>query len=226
MVQDDLSPVIELTRSGPLISGSVSPLRRRFASQHCVVLKGLLSPPLLDDVQRHAERAQWQDGHEYTSGTGTVLTSKDSSGPAALHFLLNNPDFVKFVASVTGCDEISEFRFGAIYRMLPTDQHQLSWHDDLNKQENRQVGLSLNLSRNRFEGGAFELREHLSKEPVAHVCNTGSGDALLFRVSKEFEHRVTPIAGTMPKTAFTGWFCATGDTHLTRLVTRLKQHGA
>lgn len=222
MQQDDQPRTIELTRNGPVVSGSPAVLRRRFEAQHCVVLRSLLSPPLLGEVQRHVEHGKWQDGHEYTSGTGTVLTSTDSAGPTALHFLLNNPEFLKFVATLTGCEDISDFRFGAVYRMLPTDEHQLSWHDDLKEQENRQVGLSLNLSTDPFEGGAFELREHASGKPIAQVSNTGFGDALLFRVSKEFEHRVTAVTGAAPKTAFTGWFCATGETHLSRLINRLK----
>lgn len=225
MAQEDQSPVVELTRNGPVISASPASLRRRFDERHCVVLKSLLAPSLLEEVQRHVERAEWQDGHEYTDGSGLVLTSKDTSGPAALHFLLNNPQFLKVVASVTGCEEITEFRFGAIYRMLPGDQHQLSWHDDLNDKENRQVGLSLNLSGAVFAGGAFEIREHLSKASLGQVNNIGFGDALLFRVSRELEHRVMPVAGAVSKTAFTGWFCATGETHLSRLVNRLNEHG-
>ena len=190
------------------------------------MLKRLLSPPLLDEVRAQIERAEWRDGDDYTDGTGLVLTSKDRSAAAALHFLLNNPEFLKLVAFVTGCEEMSEFRFGAIYRMLPTAAHQLSWHDDLNDTENRQVGLSLNLSTGVFREGTFQLREHETKKLIAQVNNTGFGDALLFRVSNDLEHRVTAVTGRTPKTAFTGWFCATGESHLTRLVNRLNEKEA
>ncbi len=190
------------------------------------MLKRLLPPPLLDEVRAQIERTEWRDGDDYTDGTGLVLTSTDSSAATALHFLLNNPEFLKLVASVTGCDEISEFRFGAIYRMLPKDEHQLSWHDDLNETENRRVGLSLNLSTDVFREGTFELRDHGTKRLIAQVNNTGFGDALLFRVSTDLEHRVTAVAGQTPKTAFTGWFCATGESHLTRLVDRLNEKEA
>ena len=226
MEPEDQSRVVELTKNGPVVSGSTDALRRRFDAQQCVVLRRLLSLELLEEVQRKVELAQWQNGDEYTDGAGTVLTSKDASGANALHFLLNNAEFLKLVAGVTGCEEISEFRFGAIYRMLPNDEHQLSWHDDLNDKENRQVGLSLNLSTEAFDGGAFQIREHLAKAAIAQVNNTGSGDALLFRVSPDLEHRVTAVAGAVPKTAFTGWFCATGQTHLSRLIDRLNEDRA
>ncbi len=190
------------------------------------MLRSLLSPELLEEAQRKVGSAQWQNGDDYTDGTGTVLTSRDTSGANVLHFLLNNAEVLKRVAAVTGCGEITEFRFGAIYRMLPKDGHQLSWHDDLNDKENRQVGLSLNLSAEVFDGGAFQIREHLTKAAIAQVNNTGFGDALLFRVSRDLEHRVTAVAGAVPKTAFTGWFCATGQTHLNRLIDRLNEDRA
>jgi hypothetical protein len=221
MAQNEQPGIIELTKSGPVLSGPLSILRDRFAAQHCVVLKNLLAPQLLEEAQRTIERGDWQNGDEYAAGTGLVLTSNDRSAPTALHFLMNHPEFLKVIGVVTGCEAISEFRLGAIYRMRSADQHEISWHDDLNDKEKRQVALSLNLSSAVFRGGAFELRERRTKKVIAQVNNTGPGDALLFRVSSDLEHRVAPLEEGEPKTAFTGWFCATGETHLSRLVNRL-----
>jgi len=97
--------------------------------------------------------------------------------------------------------------FGAVYRMVAGEGHEISWHDDLQDKDDRQVGLSL--STDVFRGGAFEIRERLYKRLLAQVNDTGFGDALLFRVSSDLEHRVTPVANDVAKTAFTGWFCAT-----------------
>jgi hypothetical protein len=134
---------------------------------------------------------------------------------------LNNPELLRLIGTITGCQEISEFRFGAVYRMLGPERHEISWHNDLSDKEDRLVGLSLNLSTGVFDGGEFELRECATKKLLACIGNTGFGDALLFRVSPELEHRVTPIGEAAPKTAFTGWFCATGQTYLERLVNRM-----
>jgi hypothetical protein len=52
----------------------------------------------------------------------------------------------------------------------------------------------------------------------AQVNNTGFGDVLLFRISKDLEHRVTPIMEGVPKTACAGWFLATGESFMKRLL--------
>jgi hypothetical protein len=41
---------------------------------------------------------------------------------------------------------------------------------------------------------------------LAEIANTGWGDAMLFRTSKQLQHRVTDVVGNEPKTAFAGWF--------------------
>lgn len=223
----DFPSTIELTRNGPVVSGAADSLRDRFAAQQCVVLRSLLAPQLLEDVQRRLEQAQWQSGDDYAAGSGTLLTSNDPAISTAIHFLLNNPEFLRLVGTITGCGDISEFRFGAIYRMVGEDRHQLSWHDDLpdedaSAKENRQVGLSLNLSTSVFRGGVFELRERSTQRLLAQVSNTGFGDALLFRVSPDLEHRVTQIEDGAPKTAFTGWFCASGESYLKGLISQMQ----
>jgi hypothetical protein len=57
-----------------------------------------------------------------------------------------------------------------------------------------------------YEGGLLQLREAGSKEILSEAANTGPGDAILFRIADHPEHRVTALKGTVPKTAFAGWF--------------------
>jgi hypothetical protein len=66
--------------------------------------------------------------------------------------------------------------------------------------------MSINLSPTSFSGGTFELRERESKRLVYRHGNTGCGDALIFRLSLDLEHRVTDVIGNAAKTAFAGWF--------------------
>jgi len=220
MAQGDQLGVIQLTRNGPVLSGGLDSLRDRFATEHCVVLRNILEAPLLEKIQRDIEQAQWQSGSAFTDSFGAVFTSHDPVAFRVIQFLLNNPRFLDVVRIITGCKQISEFFGGATYRMVAGHQHHISWHDDLPDNENRQAGISMNLSTGVFRGGAFELRNRLTKKLVAHVNNTGFGDALLFRLSRELQHRVTPIMEGVPKTAYTGWFCATGTHMLDRLNTK------
>lgn len=71
-----------------------------------------------------------------------------------------------------------------------------------------------------FRGGTFELRNRSTLALLAQVNNTGFGDALLFRISADLEHRVTEVVDTVPKTACAGWFGATGVSLFAELVGR------
>jgi hypothetical protein len=50
------------------------------------------------------------------------------------------------------------------------------------------------------------LRRKDSGQVLAHVANTGAGDALIFRISPHLQHRISDLEGAEPKTAFAGWF--------------------
>jgi hypothetical protein len=72
--------------------------------------------------------------------------------------------------------------------------------------EDRLIGMSLNLSRTPFDGAAFQLRDRHSNQMLYEVANTGSGDAIIFRLASHLQHRNTELTGSATKTAFAGWF--------------------
>ena len=72
--------------------------------------------------------------------------------------------------------------------------------------ENRLIGMSLNLSKDVFQGAVFQLRDRYSKRILHETANTGCGDAIIFRLADHLQHRNTEVTGTAPKTAFAGWF--------------------
>jgi hypothetical protein len=120
-----------------------------------------------------------------------------------LAFLTNDPPFLQMVREVTGCTELDVFD-GRVYRMDPALPARDSWHNDWC--ENRLVGMSLNVSGSAFEGGVFQLRDRRSNQVLHEVANTGSGDAIIFRLAAHLQHRNTEMTGSVPKTAFAGWF--------------------
>jgi hypothetical protein len=75
----------------------------------------------------------------------------------------------------------------------------------------RLITMSVNLSPKPYAGGILQLREERSEEILAEIANTGLGDALFFRISPELKHRVSPVEGVLPKTAYAGWFQAEPD---------------
>jgi hypothetical protein len=219
--------LLQLTRNGLVLDGKLDALRDHFATQHCIVLENLLEPALLVKIQRHIERAQWNSttfGGSSDGFSGTEVTLDEPVTLKLLYFILNNPEFLNVIRIITGYNQISDFS-GRVYRMEPGPQHQLSWHNDIDKKEKRLVGFSMNLSTDVFRGGSFELRNRWTLAPLALVNNTGFGDALLFRISNDLQHRVTEVAGTVPKTAYAGWFRATGTRFFAELVGHLDTQG-
>lgn len=205
--------MLQLTGKGLVLRSNLDALHDRFAANHCVVLQKLLEPALLETVRLQIEQASW---HSSAYDAGTEYTLDAPVTVRLLLFLLNSPEFLNAIRIVTGCAQISDFG-GRVYRLAAGPQHQLSWHTDLND-PTRRVGFSINLSTDVFHGGAFELRDRWTQAPLAQVNNTGFGDALLFRISNDLQHRVTEVADTVAKTACAGWFRARGVSFFAELV--------
>ena len=189
----------------------VERLRDEFERDHHVKLPGFLGAGLLDRVRRYIDEGEFSTRvHE---GIGTELSLKQGKSPRLLLFLTNDPELFEVVRAITGCDRIGLFN-GRIYRMLPSPEHTDSWHDDLDGK--RLIAMSINLSQNPYSGGILELRNEDSREILSHVENTGLGDAVLFRLAAGLKHRVTPVTGRVPRTAYAGWFEAGPDSILIR----------
>jgi hypothetical protein len=123
-------------------------------------------------------------------------------------FLINDEKLFQVIQDVTRCDRIRCFE-GRVYRVNPGPEHYDSWHNDIG--EDRLVGMSINLSRETYSGGVLQIRDHDTHEVVSEASNTGFGDAIIFRLSRGLQHRITEVDGKTPKTAFAGWFRAQPD---------------
>ena len=196
--------MIQLTRSGVRVAGTDDDLRRAralFDSVHCIQLRGLLAPDILVRLRRELDRARFAPrvhGH-----IGVELAMTHNAGLDLLHFLINDPIFFRIIRQITGCAPIGSFG-GRIYRMVPGSGHYDSWHSDA--VDHRMVGMSVNLSAQPYCGGTFQLRERASEAMLVEAPNTGFGDAIVFRIDERLQHQVTAVEGTVPKTAFAGWF--------------------
>jgi hypothetical protein len=115
---------------------------------------------------------------------------------------------LEFIEALTGCGHLGSF-LGKVYRIEPGQNHYDSWHDDVT--DDRKIALSINLTEKPYSGGILEIRESGSKRVLNSVTNTGFGDAIIFPISDELEHRRTTVFGGVPKTAFAGWFKSKPD---------------
>jgi hypothetical protein len=62
------------------------------------------------------------------------------------------------------------------------------------------------------------MRDKRTDRMLVDVANTGLGDAMLFRISEHLVHRITPVEGDAPKTAFAGWFEAGPSSMVSRML--------
>ena len=204
---------VPLTEVGVVVEGEdVRRLQGIFQVDHFVRLPALLESSLVDFIQSRLAQGSWQPMSHGLAGDDIVST--DVPVNHALHFLANAPAFLDAVRIISGCGDIT-WLDGRIIRLSPNPGRYDSWHDDVDG--HRRVGMSLNLSPHGFQGGVFQLRDPATHRVLAEYANTGLGDAVLFRISPELEHQVTPVEGSSPRTAFVGWFQSGKATLLDRL---------
>jgi hypothetical protein len=201
--------MIQLTKSGLTGVANVSELANQFEASHAFRLPRLVDTDLLAMISSRLEHCSWA-----TQDDGTIAREALPSDPAplsVLNFAANTSEFIDLIRRITNTPEIKLFG-GRVYRMEATVDHFDSWHADIGTtQQDRLVGMSINLSSRPYQGGEFRLRDEASGEILFEHLNTGDGDAIFFRISPALKHMVTPLSGTEPKTAFAGWF-RSGDT--------------
>ena len=198
--------MITIDKSGTSCSFTekgIESLRKDFQTHHFCRLPDLIDSALLEELYSQIVTADWQQMiHE---GIGTEVCLNDPGTVALINFLLNDQQLFEIIQAITVCKPIGCFQ-GRVYRMIPDSGHHDSWHSDFG--EDRLLALSLNLGKEQYEGGVLEIQKN---DALIEVPNPQFGDAVLFQISRELKHRVTNVEGSVPKTAFAGWFKSSPD---------------
>jgi hypothetical protein len=187
-------------------------LRREFEGQHVIRLAGLLDDALLDQVLRSFRPADFYEREHPGVGVESCLRS-DALAVQMLHMIANDARLYAVIEHITGVAGIASF-LGRVFAMSQAAGHYDSWHSDA--KDARLVGMSLNLSSAPVAGGEFEIR-HLGSEETTIVANPTPGDAIVFRIDSEFEHRVRAVGGCATRRAYAGWFRSAADDFKRRL---------
>lgn len=196
---------ITLTRSGAVTRWSAVELRSltdEFDRTHCVRIPRLLGPDLLTELQARVEHASFRERVHEGIDDNSELCLSDDAVSGILQFLFNGRELFELVERISGCEKIGCFE-GRVYRVVPGAGHHDAWHDDLG--EHRMIAMSVNLGGD-FQGGRLQIRERATKSICHDVANTVAGDAIVFRLGSNLQHRMTDVEGTAAKTAFAGWF--------------------
>lgn len=200
--------MIRLTHAGLkgcFAKTSLENRRRHYARRHFVHLKRFVHPELVSWMRQEMKKARF-----YERKDGKIAKESTMSQNAAynaMQFLSNQKPFLEFVESLTGRKPKSFV--GRVYRFEPNKGHYDSWHNDVYKKRPRLAAMSVNLSERPYRGGVLEIRRKKNRRIIGRVHNVGPGDCVLFHISPDLEHRVTPVKGRAPRTVFTGWFSAT-----------------
>jgi hypothetical protein len=198
-----MAPIITVTGRG-VVASDAAALRADFDRDHVVRLPRFLGEELLARVERLVAEGEFALRED--AGIATELCLQPGRALDLLLFVMNAPRLWEALREVTGIAEHASFG-GRVYRFDPAVAHHDSWHDD-SAGGKRLVGISVNLGREPFRGGEFQIRPKAERERIVTIANTGPGDAIVFRIAPELQHRVRPVEGTVPKTALAGWFSA------------------
>jgi hypothetical protein len=119
-----------------------------------------------------------------------------------LHILsdVNLYQFLSDRTGITGLNLCSP----RIFKFIPGENHHFDWHNDYT--ENKALGFSINLTREKFEGGVFSIRYQAKPEINFSIQNHGLGDAIFFKIAKDIDHSVTKITGNVERITCAGWF--------------------
>jgi hypothetical protein len=197
--------VLTITRHGASFTPSQDAVAE-FARPHSLLLPELLEPDLLAFVQSSLSRAEFDVRvHE---GIGAEHTVPPGPLTGVLELLLNDAGVLDAIETLTRCAPLRCFD-GRISRLDGAAGDADSWHDDVT--QDRRVALSLNLGAEPYDGGALLLRDRRTSRVVAERRNTGLGDAVIFRIAPYLEHVVTKVRGSVPRTAYVGWFRSSPD---------------
>jgi hypothetical protein len=198
--------MVQLSRERLICLPNIGDLAQEFTRTNTIRLPRLLSAELMALLSARLRTGNWLTREHGTIGRELCLD--DQVALHVLNFVSNRPDFLRLVERITCCAPIMSFS-GRVYRMTPDADHYDSWHSDATS--GRLIGMSVNLGERAYIGGTFRLRRNGVKTVISELPNTVSGDAILFRISEDLEHMVTPVEGTEAKTAYAGWFVSSGE---------------
>ena len=195
-----------------------------FAERHHMVLPRFVDGGLLKRITgalAKSEFIEWEDKDGHRVFARELRLEPHTPIPRLFHLLLNNPLLFAAIQKLVDCGadrfssrkdidggRVSCFSRGRCFKFMPGRDHFDSWHRDTDN--GRLVGVSVNLESDPTAAGGIEIRLR-HRGSTVHRAVPGFGDAVLFRIAPDLEHRGLPPAGAVPRCTFAGWFLAGKD---------------
>ena len=206
---------MQITQTGFILPDQkkLNQYREEFRKNNCIYIPELIEKKILAKTLIHIKNAEFYE-NTHLSQKGNVFAKDEtivnnSIALHQIHFLMNNPTLFSVIRHISDCGEIKGFS-GRIYRNSPNSSHHLDWHDD-KQVANRLLGVSINLSKDVYEGGNFQIRKKNSSLLLKEIGCGNLGDTHIFNISDFLEHRVTKTEGLHPRLAAAGWFSSENE---------------
>ncbi len=163
------------------------------------------SPELLRFFENNILNQEFTPRHSVDDGVHMVFKELglENKHTKLMYLLMQDQILIQNLAERTGLSELKSCA-SRIYKFIPDGSNTFDWHNDLC--HGRTLGFSVNLTQEKFEGGKFMIRKKHDHNVHAEYHNTGYGDAILFKISNDLEHCVSPLTGSVPRLAYAGWF--------------------
>lgn len=179
--------------------------KAEYSETHGILLKGFLNPKILDKLMNKLDKATFLTRFEKDKENkfGKVLfVEQDTPVVHTFNFVFNDQALFSSLENITNCSPIANFT-GRIHRSQEGENHGIDWHGD--NADNRLLAMTICLGNTNYSGAQFELREKISKKITKSFGQLKAGDAMIFCIHPELEHRLTSLQ-TGQRTVGVGWF--------------------
>jgi 2OG-Fe(II) oxygenase superfamily len=192
-------------KTGTQIFVDANDIKPAYENQRALLCQDAIAPDLLSQLAAAAAKARFAS--DPVEHLGHRWIERPSVIGAAIQLVLNRPAMLDWLKTVTGCTAAGAIE-GRLVETRPGGEDHLSWHRDTAPNTRYEFGITLHLRPCQYEGGAFEMRDSETKQPLFRHYPAAPGDLLIFEVDHRSEHRVMPVKSGEPRLVFTGWFIA------------------
>ena len=197
-------PLFEVTSGATHLHGDTVSAAEHFAEHRAILCNGAIQRDFLALLFDVLARAEFRS--DRVEGLGHREIEKPALAGRAISLALNRRTLLDWIATVARCGRLGSVEGRVVQTALRPDDR-LRWHDDLEDTgTQRRLGITIGLSNQAYDGGLFELREKDMHTALFHHRHVEPGQALIFDVAPDVEHRLCPITAGGPRRVYTGWF--------------------
>lgn len=183
----------------------IAKLKAEFEETKCIFLPNFIElrtlEILLSKIEKTGFQTKFESDNEEKFGK-VFFIPQESPLIFTFNMLFTAPPLYTFLEKITGCPPIHNF-IGRLHRSEGGEEHFIDWHGD--NTDNRLLAMTLSLGRERYQGGLFQMREKDSGKILREFGQIETGDAFIFQIAPELEHRLTVVSEGR-RTVGVGWF--------------------